>query len=152
MINASELRIGNFVTADLAADKGGKTIHKVLNVGGELVNDMPYHGEKCGVQVMEGPKAGDYCPLLSTEVIDPIPLTPEILENIGFENFPSGSLDRWKLVRFYLESSMHSKEVFQFRWENMDNTGSAPTTKIKYLHQLQNLYFALCGEELKVHL
>jgi len=79
-------------------------------------------------------------------------VSKDVLENCGFKNYPSGSLDRWRLNRFYLECSWYAKETFIFRWENMDHTGAAPTTKIKYLHQLQNLYFALTGTELVIKL
>jgi hypothetical protein len=84
---------------------------------------------------------------------EPILLKPEILEKVGFVNFPSGNIDRWKKERFYLESNWFaSPGKYKFNWENMDHTGSTPNTNIQYLHQLQNLYFALCGLELEINL
>jgi hypothetical protein len=83
----------------------------------------------------------------------PIRLTPEILEKVGFVNFPSGNIDRWKKGRLYLESNwLGSPGEYKFKWENMDHTGSTPNTKIQYLHQLQNLFFALQGTELEIKL
>ena len=82
-----------------------------------------------------------------------IPLTHEILERAGFVNFPSGNIDRWKKERFYLESNWFGAQgQYKFKWENMDHTGNTPNTKIQYLHQLQNLYFSLTGEELEINL
>lgn len=89
-------------------------------------------------------------PLLVT--MKPIPITPEILDKAGFHNYPSGSIDRWKKNRLYIESSMWMKDQYRFKWENMDHTGSTPITKIKFVHQLQNLYFALTGTELEINL
>lgn len=57
--------------------------------------------------------------------LHPIPLTPEILEKCGLKE-PSGT----------------------FAWK-FSPAGEVINVKCKYLHQLQNLYFALTGEELE---
>lgn len=65
-----------------------------------------------------------------------IPLTPEILDKCGLMGggmFPA-------IEYFTLESGSLFFE------------GYYTTVDIKYLHQLQNLYFALTGEELEVKL
>lgn len=81
--------------------------------------------------------------------IEPIPLTPEILEKCGFEKydyypdcecykvgnyFVSMSEDIW------LHQSIGKKQAVILR-ENMS-----------YLHQLQNLYYALTNTELPITL
>lgn len=72
----------------------------------------------------------------SFEEIDPIPLSEEILLKCGFEKtFEGGSL--WYLGKFFVSS------LDFIYWSNI---------KILYLHQLQNLYWCLCGKELEINL
>ena len=75
--------------------------------------------------------------------LQPIPITEELLLKLGFQVFP------WGWVKL-------SKNDFGFRL-NLGNTifhyeisGNYPV-KIKYLHQLQNLYFDLTREELNLN-
>jgi hypothetical protein len=70
-----------------------------------------------------------------------IPLTPEILEKCGFET-PDGYIDTVK----YKDGVMidFNRGKYLLRENNR--------IEIKYLHQLQNLYFSLTGEELEVKL
>jgi hypothetical protein len=71
-----------------------------------------------------------------------IPLTPEILEKAGFQLFPWGWIKKSK-TDFGVRLQVHS-----FAYEVSGNN----PVKLTYLHQLQNLYFALTGEELNVNL
>ncbi len=66
--------------------------------------------------------------------IAPIPLTKEYLLRFGFNGLDKGPLT----------VILTNGNVFYQR-ESMDNN---PISNIKYVHQLQNLYFALTGEEL----
>lgn len=70
--------------------------------------------------------------------LSPIPLTPEILEGCGFEKenvwFCNRNIDIKMLDNIY---EVYINEIL---------------TKVQSLHQLQNLYFALTGEELTVKL
>lgn len=75
---------------------------------------------------------------------EPIPLTEEWLERLGFEDLPDW-LNEWKKDIYWLNEV---GETFQLgigvttpKWQR---------TQIKYVHQLQNLYFALTGEELEI--
>lgn len=75
-----------------------------------------------------------------------IPLTPEILEKCGF-------IERGSLY----SNGMGNALFFDFHKSNMHMAfygGYMPIIKsnIKYLHSMQNLYYALTGEELKVQL
>jgi len=75
--------------------------------------------------------------------IDPIPLTEEWLLKFGFENLSlTPKFDG-------------SKCNFTFYWEVdeivlRENYEDIFITRISYVHQLQNLYFALTGEELEI--
>lgn len=83
------------------------------------------------------------------ESIEPIPLTEEILLSLGFEKFHEG-MDKYYKQREW-ENNIDMISIFngQFIYLN----GFHRYTEIavvKYLHQLQNLYFALCGKELEL--
>jgi hypothetical protein len=71
----------------------------------------------------------------SIECLEPIPLTEEWLLKFGFKNNRLGLFDCIKVVEdigFHISFiQRHLKEV-------------------QYVHQLQNLYFALTGEELTI--
>lgn len=71
---------------------------------------------------------------INTTTVNPIPLTPEILEKCGvFQTVEGYSLNGVALI--------YKNNEFSF-WHN------GTRIIIQYLHQLQNLYFALTGEEL----
>lgn len=63
-----------------------------------------------------------------------IPITPEILEKAGFRIDPN--------------SKKHAGKVYRCQGVTIN----LETSRIKYLHQLQNFYFALTGEELQIEL
>jgi len=81
------------------------------------------------------------------DYIKPIPLTEEWLLKFGFvdgsylyKNYKVKAGDYWNSVKFY-----------EGEWcYNNDDSDAACyfLTTIKYVHQLQNLYFALTNEEL----
>ena len=70
--------------------------------------------------------------------IKPIPLTEEWLLKFGFE-----TKDKvfWDVGNF---------RVGQDRWGGYDYVSRRVDIDLKYVHQLQNLYFALTGEELTI--
>jgi hypothetical protein len=86
-----------------------------------------------------------------------VELTPEILEKAGFKEDKEGS---------YLGSLEESYPLYynginiaiihgEYRlWINIeeDMHYSFEWTVIKYLHQLQNLFFSLTGQELQINL
>lgn len=67
----------------------------------------------------------------------PIPLTEEWLLKFGFEK----ENETW-VKDYFLIDSDDLKISFENAW------GEDRTVKLQYVHQLQNLYFALTGEEL----
>lgn len=125
MINANELRIGNLVITN--DDK----IVKVKNI-----NDDGINGE------WDSEWATFYHKWLKG-----IPLTPEILEKAGFEKIGSTNFENSKhiisfLVKMYDDHSILLAVKNEYEKCNVGI--------YKYLHQLQNLYFALIGEELQI--
>lgn len=133
MIKTNELRIGNWLMGNMPVQV--KTILCENTVG--LGEGGPYY------VYVEAP----YKPCL-----EPITLTPEILEKCGFKfkeglinNDPNHKMIYWigynNTKVFYLEVS---KKGFVFLSQSL--------LYVKYLHQLQNLYFSLTGKELEVNL
>jgi hypothetical protein len=81
------------------------------------------------------------------KVIEPIPLSPEILEKAGFR------LDVYRYMHPLTNTILvlkHNMLVQSMGTGYDDIPEDIP--HIKYLHQLQNLIFALCGEELNITL
>lgn len=128
MIKSIDLRIGNFVK-----DKKGV----ILTVYGVAISD----GKNI---IWYDKEAGFY---LEDYEIDPIPLTPDILEACGFvkktDSAPGIGDFHW-----YDNGDYETIRVYN-DWITLKGVESVP---IKYLHHLQNLIFALTGQELTVNL
>ena len=78
--------------------------------------------------------------------VKPIPLTEEILLRCGFEKVRYEKYVHKKLIK--LRAYPHvMKDGF-----GIHLMGSYTLPNIKHLHQLQNLYHALTGQELKIEL
>jgi len=129
MITANELRIGNWVAMD-------KEFNQIRRDDFEMANYIE-------------------------STFEPIPLTPEILEKAGFEkDIYMRTKDVISSIRFtrYLNAIgiiinikllKNGKTLIMF--SGCEKRLIDPNY-IKHLHQLQNLYFALTGEELAVEL
>lgn len=82
----------------------------------------------------------------NTSWLNPIPLTPSILEKCGGERLrtPGGWFFNDLYLRFHWDKNddINSTTIFS----NGSEHSIAPK---KYLHQLQNLFFALAGQELE---
>jgi len=82
------------------------------------------------------------------DTVKPIPLTEEWLERFGFEK--DEEYDEGGLVDYRFTLMKGSLEFVSF-WNSEDLMGvNQPQTgvDVEHVHQLQNLYFALMGEEL----
>lgn len=105
MINASELRIGNWINHDTLG---------VTKVAG-ITKDADFFAE-------------------------PIPLTEEILQKCGFTGGYTLSINHGEF--------WYDKNILSVSYGSQVEEGRE--VPVKSLHQLQNLYFALTGEELNV--
>ena len=76
--------------------------------------------------------------------IEAIPITEEMLFNFGYGKKHDIYYKKNSLLRFI------GNEVFYCRGEIDDAEFQEYITSVKYVHQLQNLYFALTGRELIV--
>ena len=79
----------------------------------------------------------------SVKDIQPIPITEEWLLKFGFEK---------KEFDYFILNYGDNECYFSYKRNNLElcrNIQTTASAKIKSLHQLQNLYFALTGEELQ---
>lgn len=74
--------------------------------------------------------------------VKPIPLTSEWLERFGFERVNDY---RYQNYDYMIEVMMNGDKVVRIRQSDHE---SWPISTIKFVHQAQNLYFALTGKEL----
>ncbi len=81
--------------------------------------------------------------------ISSIPLTAEILEAAGFTTVTENADGSYNFWGKEIDASIDIEdgELFRYRVHEKERTKC-----IQYLHQLQNLYFALTGQELEVNL
>jgi len=123
-MKASELRIGNYVVEPKSGDKNPFQIFSTYSeIKNDKINGLPI-------------------PLMK-----PIPLTEEWLLRLGFKMHEGNNFYRyWINSDFELTYRPISEAIiFCFTPRRTDHmTG----LEVKYVHQLQNLYFALTGEEL----
>ena len=131
MINAGELRIGNYI------------LHKAG------VRILP---AKCTFQHFELLSKG------SAKDIFPIALKPDILEKCGFiENKKYYLLpDAREFVLALPVMGNNKNDIYAYINSNKESYARAAVNDLTisnnfyYLHQLQNLYYALVGKELEV--
>ncbi len=130
-MKATELRIGNYLCLF-------SKIVKVLEISN---NEIKVATEtKTGFIIEKTP--------LNSLSLDPIPLTEEWLLKLGFERID------YRLVK-NIEKHKYDADYFYLGLDKvirLQVLGKRNTSlyfpKIKYIHQLQNLYFSLTGKEL----
>jgi hypothetical protein len=123
-MKASDLRIGNWII-DYEAEPN-KTIYW-------QVETIEYLNTTLGVRFRN--KSSWTC----EEFIEPIPLTEEWLLKFG---------GRKTIVEDYPIYFVNPFDIEFYKNESVVLISGNTEVKIKYVHQLQNLYFALTGEEL----
>jgi len=127
-MNASDLRINNFVEC---FRMGG---HRELVV----ITTISKHKD-CDDYLL----SGSYFPFMTLNQCEPIPLTEEWLLKLGFIKSPLNDTDFETEYLYQLNNPMiilNEERGFFFV--------DACNKQLEYVHQLQNLYFALTGEEL----
>ena len=118
-MKANELRIGNLIQTD-------EGIETVIGITDEFID--------C---VLNG-ASGDYH--IDDLYFNPIQLTEDWLLKFGFEDAHYGE---YKKDRYTLDCEYTDKGIYYFI---IDET--CLELDVKHVHQLQNLYHALTGEEL----
>lgn len=130
MINPKELRIGNYVIYVPSENE-----YSIIE---ELLEDTVGISEISGFEK-------------TYDDLQPIPITEEWLGLLGFERYETEKSVNYKfgLFRFTFVGQGKSKGKHYLNYK----LGMAGITFNNYcetnsIHQLQNLYYALCGEEL----
>jgi len=137
MIQANELRIGNWV----ANVHTGVPV-KVLEVltSSILINTDTLKFTKSYTVPSKAYKG--------------IPLTPEILQQLGFRFSPCGisGADMWQGMPFWSNDDFVLRGNISTAKGGVLRLAGYFNSSVKYLHQLQNLYWCLCGHELEINL
>lgn len=124
-MKSNELRIGNFVIFE-------QTTHIITEIGSDVCRSV-WHRKNPGEIYIH-----------TYDEIKPIPLTDIILERSGFEydNDTKKFTLLFSLTKydFCFEINTHDNEFYYF----IDGR----KLWFEYVHQLQNLFFCLTGEEL----
>lgn len=125
-MKAAELRIGNYIQCKpLSIPRLNISTDGIMNVTGY------------GISVIESDTN-------DSMGFDAIPLTEEWLIKLGFETYFDGfDMSDKKLAiqcldRRLVISLLHRRWIFNMHFQ----------VKVKYVHEVQNLYFALTGKEL----
>lgn len=133
-IKPNELRIGNWVQSPLG------DFMKVEIIGHADMPDYVFAKSETG---------------FGQNKFNPIPLTPEILEACGFMDNKTREVGKSDdIIEWGHENAEIRKEAGEYEYIlSFDEWGSRQdSVTVKYLHQLQNIYFAINGEELKINL
>ena len=150
MIDQKELRIGNYVcktdNPQSFLEHNFSPYIQVETISKTGVNAVTVYDEDMD---SEGIDYTPYVDELTFEQLHPILLTSELLEKCGFKD---GRLTiNISAVRpLYLQSANNGTVVFY--WGEGNSQPSPYSIHYEYLHQLQNLYFALTGEEMEIKL
>ena len=127
-ITAREFRIGNWIT---------------------VMGSLPTQVTAEHLYMMETYKPIDPKEANYTEMTEPILLTEEWLLKFGFKSV--GKLHpTFKLRNYLLEENMMREGKYFLRQIINKSDSLCLSGEIKYVHQLQNLYFSLTGTELTI--
>lgn len=126
-MEARELRIGNLVK--IPRKKNGEYYDKIVSLNAISTGTFSINED------------GKHLIAVERE-IEPIPLTEEILLKAGFEKRQD---TMWTI---YNKSWISLYKMMGGKYYEVEDT----YTSLKYVHSLQNLYFALTGEELEIDL
>ena len=148
MIDPKELRIGNMIHLR----------HKQSAPDEWCVHEVTVLGiHENGIQFKK--PSGVNSLIVDLDMLDPIPITPEWLERLGFEKHDGRSyrIDlaaKTNVYRSYFiihTCTWIATGDTPFDFYSIDgNYGEISMARFSCVHQLQNLYFALTGEELKI--
>lgn len=133
MIDQKELRIGNWVYGLESQYEHVPSFFQVESLDEGRINPYCAHDGETWY----------------AKEVTPIPLTTEILEKCGFRDYEL-PIDITATRKLIIATANKGTTVF-YAGEGI-HTVSPYSIHCEYLHQLQNLYFALTGSELKIEL
>lgn len=133
MIQASELRIGNWIEEKVL---GKIRVHEIMHASVWVL----------AITLTKERKTEETRYKISINDIEPIPLTPKILKKCGFVKHGERHMAIKHVIGFHIadmQCQIFDGECF---------SSLTYIESVKYLHQLQNLYFALTNKELNITL
>lgn len=138
MIDPKELQIGNWVyDHDRALLDESDGYRKVTHVGPEMIHHSQIYSTDIGDVIGH---SGN-----KPENLDPISLTEEWLLKFGFEK---KSLDSYEIGWDTLR--LDPNDMGSYDAKEPGDFNPICNLPIQYVHQLQNLYFAIEGKELEI--
>jgi hypothetical protein len=155
MLTANELRIGNLIFWNPKLSSPNTTLPAMqVEVCAILEDKIGYTSP--GIEYRAEPFEDDLLQMetsyKSFEELEPILLTREILERCGFRQ-----ADNYAGRNIFLKDQVEFLEIEKNIIGHKVSLGSAADHQridlpyaFKFLHQLQNLFFALTGEELEI--
>jgi hypothetical protein len=118
-----------------------------LRIGNWIQTSVP---QKVTIQIMEF-LCNNMIP--DKSVIKSIPVSPYILEKAGYQkNQLTGIWINEKSIDDHFKSMLIELDEELFLFTIYDNGKEVSKIPLKTVHQLQNLYFELTGEELHIQL
>lgn len=135
LIDIKELRIGNLLSYD------NKVVY-ITSLSMDIDDEYEDQIGFCNVGESSNEKGGWNRSLV--DKLAPIPITPELLGRCGFKKLNAGWINDSGSLTFYVKSqdaNGYYKMAYGTRNYN---------ARFLFVHQLQNLYFALTGEELTI--
>ena len=152
-MDAKELRIGNLVEIRFINEKETSTI---TGTGYEKDEEIIYYWPK-PINDTAIIKGKDFKVMYSMmDYVEPIHLTEEWLVKFGFVLRDNVFIHSTKPLRKGFNGYTRSKLIdcriryIHKKFKYYTNPAGSTTKEIKHVHQLQNLYFALVGEELTI--
>ena len=133
-MKVQELRIGNWIESD-------NDFFQIETL--QSKNHWKFNGNKGDIEInfIDKNKNTYYCEL---KYINPVPITEEWLVKFGFKK------DKYYNTEFAEYRTSYEKDLFvlkeNFEYLNYTNL----KCKLEFVHQLQNLYFALTQTELQI--
>lgn len=156
-IKPQELRIGNIVTIDNQIHWPQLKDFPLSITAIELVSERDFPNSSASIRLIS--EARQIYSQFS-EFIKPIELTPEWLTRLGFQDCNDPEFDNWAAAKMYFKGMI---QVGAFRTDQNETVkytsyfvkhptflNGNPINHINTVHQLQNLYFAVSGEELAI--
>ncbi len=132
-MKANELRIGNYIFISVL--QGDKFVNELFTVNATVIRDAAHYGNEWNAE--------------------PVPLTEEWLLKLGFEKEHDDVDDLW-YYRDYFANIQNTYQTFSVNLKShascigLDEELAYFKPEIKYVHQLQNAWFALTGTELEI--
>jgi hypothetical protein len=148
-MKATELRIGNLIDYE-------RTTHIVCGLREDMIESWWFKDGKAVIEYLSNDSSGvevENPYFDSNSNYKPILLTEEWLYKFGFENIDKSDNDYITYTDpnhdYYLQIDVRKKDgKYAILDNSFDDLRDFSMVDISYVHQLQNLYFALTGEEL----